>query len=95
MPKILNKHKDSYQFGDVYIGRGSKWGNPFSHLKHLGGSIIIVDSREEAIQKYEEWLVNQPQLVEDAKKELRGKNLICYCTPLPCHGEVLIKIANS
>lgn len=93
--KILNKHTDQYTFGDVYIGRGSKFGNPFTHLTHLGGSLIIVDSREEAIRRYDEWIHQQPELIEAAKKELKGKNLVCYCAPLPCHGEVLLKIANS
>lgn len=93
--KVLNKHTDSYQFGDVYIGRGSKWGNMFTHLSHLGGNLIIVDSREDAIRRYEEWILTQPQLIADAKRELRSRNLVCYCAPLPCHGDVLIRIANE
>ncbi len=93
--KVLNKHTDNYKFGDVYIGRGSKWGNIYTQFPHLGGSLIIVSSRTEAIQKYKEWILTQPQLIADAKKELRGKNLICYCSPLPCHGDVLLEIANS
>lgn len=93
--RVLNKHTDIYRFGDVYIGRGSKWGNMFTHLKHLGGSLIIVESREEAIRRYEEWIYTQPQLIADAKKELKNRNLVCYCAPLPCHGDVLIRIANE
>lgn len=94
MPKVLNKHIDNYQYGDVYIGRGSKWGNPFTHLHHLT-YLIVVDSREEAISRYEEWFLSQPELVEAAKKELAGKNLVCYCKPLACHGDFLLKIANN
>lgn len=92
--KVVHCKKDSY---DVYIGRGrgSKWGNPFTHLQHLGGDLIIVDSREEAISRYEEWLLTQPELIDAAKKELKDKILGCWCFPLACHGEILLKIANS
>lgn len=71
---------------DVYIGRPSVWGNPFSIGKD--------GTREEVIQKYREWVVQQPEIVEAAKK-LRGKVLGCWCAPNPCHGEVLIELAES
>lgn len=91
--KVVNiKNYEPY---DVYIGRGSKFGNPFTHLPHLGGPIIIVDSREEAIKRYEEWILEQPELINLIKLELKGKILGCYCKPLPCHGDILLKIANS
>ncbi len=61
MSKVINiKSGERY---DVYIGRPSKWGNPFTHLKHLGGPLIIVDSREESIIKYKEWILEQPELI--------------------------------
>lgn len=80
---------------DVYIGRPSKYGNPFTHLTHLGGPLIIVDSREEAVKRYEEWLLEQPELVALVKKELKDKILGCHCKPLDCHGDILLKIANE
>jgi hypothetical protein len=94
MCKVVHCKRDSY---DVYIGRGqgSKWGNPFTHHQHLGGNLIIVDSREEAVARYEEWLMEQPELVALAKKELKGKILGCWCAPLACHGDILLKIANA
>lgn len=95
MPKVLNKHTDQYRLGDIYIGRGSKWGNPFTHLKHLGGSLILVDSRDEAIECYKNWFLSQPELIAAAKKELKNKNLLCFCKPLPCHGDFLLELANS
>jgi hypothetical protein len=70
---------------DVYIGRPSKWGNPFS----IGPD----GNREEVIQKYKEWFWNQPQLVE-ALPELTGKILGCWCAPLACHGHFLAQLAN-
>jgi len=58
---------------DVYIGRPSKWGNPF---------VVGVDgSRDEVIEKYEEWILNQQELVA-ALPELRGKVLGCWCAPM-------------
>jgi hypothetical protein len=66
-----------------YIGRPSKWGNPY---------VIGKDgTREEVIAKYEEWLLKNEALLADLD-ELRGYDLLCWCTPLPCHGDVLIKL---
>jgi hypothetical protein len=70
---------------DVYIGRPSKWGNPFEIGKD--------GDREEVIQKYREWVVTQPNLMA-ALPELRGKVLGCWCSPKACHGGVLAYIAN-
>jgi len=71
---------------DVYIGRPSKWGNPF---------VVGVDgSRDEVIEKYEEWILNQQELVA-ALPELRGKVLGCWCAPLSCHGDVLIRLSKE
>ena len=84
-PKVLNKKFTSVE--GVYIGRPSKYGNPFSIGKD--------GSRLEVIQKHHQWLLTQPELIADAKKELKGKNLICWCAPLACHGDVLLKLVND
>jgi len=78
---------------DIYIGRPSKWGNPFSHLPGTLAE-FQVPTREQAIQKYEEWIVTQPQLLADLP-ELLGKTLGCWCAPKPCHGDVLKRLAES
>ena len=80
---------------DVYIGRPSKWGNVFSHLPNATGVVAYVATREEAIAKFEEWLLARPLVIEAAKRELRGKILGCWCSPLACHGDVLARIANG
>lgn len=72
---------------DVYVGRPSKWGNPFT----IGQD----GKREDVIRKYAEWLSTQPELIAAAKIELRGKRLACWCAPLPCHADVLLEIANA
>ena len=70
----------------VYVGRPSVWGNPF---------VIGKDgSRAEVIEKYETWLMSQPQLLSKLH-ELRGKNLVCWCAPQACHGDVLLRLANK
>ena len=67
---------------DVYIGRGSKWGNPFK----IGQD----GSREEVIAKYREYLWQSPHLL-DSLLELEGKKLGCFCKPHACHGDVLVR----
>lgn len=79
---------------DIYIGRPSPFGNPYSHLDGTLAQ-FKVETREEAIKKYEEWLLSQPELVERVKKELKNKVLGCFCHPLRCHGHVLARIANE
>lgn len=78
---------------DVYIGRPSKWGNPYSHKANTVAQ-YRVKSRQEAVKKYEMHLLNSPELLRDLH-ELRGKVLGCWCKPLACHGDVLAKYANS
>lgn len=87
MPEVLNKRHDGVPPGAVYVGRGSKWGNPY---------VIPYDGdRASVIEQYRQHIYSTPELFEAAKVELRGKDLVCYCTPLPCHGDILLEIANS
>lgn len=79
---------------DVYIGRPSPWGNPFSHLNNTLAAYKVSD-RDEAILRYEEWLLSQPELVQLVKMELCGKVLGCWCAPKRCHGDILSRIANE
>lgn len=78
---------------DIYIGRPTKWGNPFSHK---AGTLARnrVETREEAIQKYKEWAVTQPQIMNHLH-ELRGKVLGCWCKPHDCHGDALVELING
>lgn len=85
-PLVVNKRKAPY---DVYIGRPSKWGNPFMITPHCG--------RSEVLLKYRAWIFHpdQDELRNAARKELFGKVLGCYCAPLACHGDILAEIANE
>lgn len=90
--RVVNIKKESC---DVYIGRGSKWGNPFTHIKNRKTlAKYIVNSREEAISKYRDWILDQPKLLESLH-ELKGKTLGCFCKPKSCHGDILIELINK
>lgn len=88
--RVVHCKKEPY---DVYIGRPSKWQNIFSHLPNSSAE-YIVSSREEAIELFEMWVVHQPELMRDLS-ELKGKVLGCWCHPKPCHGDILLRLANG
>ena len=83
MKRVNFKERDF----DVYIGRPSKWGNPFP--------IRADRSREEAIRMFEKWIRLKPKLLGDLP-ELQGKTLGCFCKEgLACHGDVLIRLVEE
>ena len=89
VPKVVHCKKEPF---DVYVGRGSKWGNPFTH-KQGTTALWVVSSREEAVARFEDWVKQQPALIASLP-ELRGKTLGCWCAPQSCHGDVLMRLAN-
>ena len=80
---VVHCKKSTY---DVYIGRPSKWGNPFTIGKD--------GTREEVIQKYEKYILDSPILLSQLH-ELKDKVLACWCSPQACHGDVLVKLINE
>lgn len=83
--KVWNKRDPNTPRNVVYIGRPSKWGNPF---------VIGRDgNREQVISKYRNYLLNSPDLLKQIG-ELHGKDLVCYCAPNACHGDVLIEMVD-
>lgn len=75
---------------DVRIDRGTPWGNPFSHLP-VSAAKWKVATREEAIEKYREYIKTRPDLLARLG-ELKGKRLGCWCKPKACHGDVLLEL---
>ncbi|KAN0036758.1 hypothetical protein ACTFIV_002067 [Dictyostelium citrinum] len=80
-----------------YIGRFNpkfpstnnyKFGNPF---------VVGKDGdRNTVVKKYRDWIFSPEQNdLFNAAKELKGKILACWCSPMNCHGYVLAEIANS
>lgn len=74
-------------FCDVYVGRGTKFGNPYK----IGQD----GTRSQVVRMYADYLESHPDLVEAAKRELKGKILGCHCAPRSCHAEILARIANN
>lgn len=87
MPRIYNKRRQYPTDNIVYVGRPSVWGNPFK--------IGTDGSRDEVIAKFEAAARADPYMLLKIKTELRGKDLLCWCAPLACHADVLLKIANE
>jgi hypothetical protein len=97
MPRVLNLrgHNGVVPKGAVYIGdrlyRGpwrlpkSKWANPYK----IGRD----GTREQVIAKFECHLYDTG-LFNDIH-ELHGRDLACWCAPEPCHGDLLLKLANA
>lgn len=94
MPQVYNRYHDDAPVEAVYIGRGTPWGNMFSTHNHPG-VVHIVETREEAVRLYEEYIKTDPQFRKYVKKELKGKDLLCSCKPKACHGDILLEIANE
>lgn len=74
---------------DVYIGRPSKWGNPF----RVGED----GTREEVIEKYRKWFLTSEEasVLRNSISEIFDKKIACWCKPKSCHGDVLAEYANS
>lgn len=73
--------------GAVYVGRPSRWGNPFR----------VCTSKSAAVEVFETKLLRGelPITVHDVYSELHGKDLACWCLlTQPCHADVLLKWAN-
>lgn len=84
MPRVLNRVRDPIPLDAIYVGRPSKWGNPF---------LIGRDgTRQEVCEKYLTHLYETGLI--DQVSELKGKDLVCWCAPLQCHADILLRLAN-
>lgn len=92
MTKVVHCKKEKY---DVYIGRPSKWGNPYSHEQRTSAK-FKVNTRDEAISAYRIWITEGEgkHLLSDLN-ELDGKILGCWCKPKSCHGDVLVELIEQ
>lgn len=94
MCKVVHCKREQY---DVYIGRPSKWGNPYTHIQD-GKTLAkyIVPTREDAVEAYRKYIEEGEgqHLLKDLE-ELKGKVLGCWCSPKACHGDVLISLTHK
>lgn len=99
MPRVLNargRKPNEVRPNEAYIGhttrngwRKSKWGNRFVLRRNASP-----EQRAEVIAMYRRWLLGQPKLMA-ALPELRGKDLLCWCAPEACHGDVLLELVAA
>lgn len=100
LPKVLNKKIDEIPSDAVYVARPSKWGNPWRiGEKHpIDGHPL---TRDDVIELYR---CNISQMLKTKRddgsvilnlSELQGKDLVCFCSPLPCHADILLRLANK
>lgn len=88
MPRVFNKRAGRIDDPNaVYVGRPSKFGNPFV--------IGIHGDRAEVLAQFRRYLLARPDLLAAARDELRGRDLICWCAPAPCHADLLLEVANQ
>ena len=91
MSKVVHFKKSPF---DVYVGRPSKWGNPFSHKSDTQAR-FRTETRTEAIAAYRQWITEGDGMyLLDDLHELKGKVLGCWCHPLPCHADVLSELSE-
>jgi hypothetical protein len=83
MTRVVNTAYEDY---DVYIGRGSKWGNPFVIGVHGTRGLVMA--------KYRQHILSRPDLLA-ALPELKDKTLGCCCKPKPCHGDILVELVEE
>jgi uncharacterized protein DUF4326 len=82
--------------GAVYVGRPTRWGNPW-HARWF--------TRAQLLKVYRDWMAagaasdsmyGLPPTREEIQRELAGKDLACWCQlDQPCHADVLLELANA
>lgn len=75
-PRVWNKRQKGVPPGAVYVGRPTKWGNPFSWKEGTLAAWKV--PKDQVLTRYREWLLGQPALVKDVRRDLRGKDLVCW-----------------
>jgi len=88
--KVLNK-RDAGASAGIYIGRGSAWGNPYVIGKDGNRAEVIEKYR---VHAYNKWVEDQGYGI-DWLEPLKGKDLVCFCAPLACHGDVLLEMIGE
>ena len=71
----------------VLVDRSTDWGNPFT--------ITEENTREDVIAEFEAYAFHMLEKLPDSLEPLKGKDLVCWCAPEPCHADVLLRLANQ
>ena len=76
--------------GTVSVASPTRWANPFRP------AVRTPEANALAVQKFIAYLDVNPELVADAREQLRGLDLACWCRPdLPCHADVWLDLVNE
>ena len=103
-PKYKNLEEWIKDENNVYIGRAGivfinkerfpKKSSPFCNIFKVGRN----GTRDEVIEKYRVYIIrkieDEPSL-NNILKNMKGKNLGCWCHPEPCHGDILLELIND
>lgn len=82
MPAVYNKRANAAPKEAIYIGRGSPWGNPFKIGEHGDRAQVIARFVKEVLPRLD-------------LEPLRGKDLVCWCSPSACHGDEILKALSG
>lgn len=82
--RVVHCKREPY---DIYIGRPSKWGNPFLLWEEQDRAKVLI--------QYENYLRREVREGRLKPKQLKGKVLGCWCAPRLCHGDVLAAFAEG
>lgn len=87
MPKVWNARDPNRPKDAILVDRTTCFGNPYRLRKGL--------HRDTSIYLFRSYVDTNPVLIRLIKTQLRGKDLVCWCSPKSCHADVLLEIANS
>ena len=85
----------------IYVGRPTRWGNPYPVTKHMPEETATHELMM-SLDSYRTWLIGKLRDEPHFLEPLRGKNLACWCPllrkdgkPVPCHTDILLELANK
>jgi hypothetical protein len=79
----------------VKVCRPSGWGN-HARVGFCDPGFGWIKNNSDAVEAFRLFMERNPLIIDEAKTELRGKNLACWCRlDEPCHADVLLEMANA
>lgn len=87
---LYNRKLHQYPREAVWIGRPSRWGNPFMIGKD-GDRDEVVDR----YLRYAEQKMDDPQWISGLRYLREKQHIVCCCSPLRCHGDALIELIGG
>lgn len=107
MITVVNKHKHTPSTNDIYVGRGSILGNPYTSIQHKETKAeFVCSSPQESLTKFHEYfrekIITKDKKICDELNRIwkiaklgQQVNLVCYCAPKPCHANIIKKIIEE